>query len=78
MFCVDPFTIKILGIGTGRSEQTVQTQMRLLIKEHLMRVYSVCHCILCLMDALLHYCITVKPKFHLSKIIVIIFSAPDK
>ena len=32
-------TVKILNIGTGRSEQKVETQIRLLLRSSLIRVY---------------------------------------
>ena len=64
-FCfvsVSTCTIKILSIGTDRSEQTVQTQIRLLLKEQSDQGLHCLPCNLHLLDSLLlHYKTKLSP-----------------
>ena len=67
------YAVKILNIGRDKNQQTEQTKIRLLVKSSLIRVNTVCHSHLRLLDALLHC----KPKlFHFRTLRVPIFRVP--
>ena len=66
------FPPKIQSIGTGRCEQTVQTQIRLLLWSSLICVCTVCeeqihqglHCLPFHLDGCTHYCIVKSSLYY--------------